>query len=221
MRKKMRDEGSLRRELDFDLEEHLFESELGFELDHPLVRELQVRPDRVAYLNELYRSKFASSVQAMKDGDWCGYIELHERPHRICAMMEVIDELDDQSYWELLAHFWIDCENAWQKRSEWRDLWNSCRPEKQFVMNDDERGAFAFLPDELTVYRGLGDADTGDGLSWTLGREMAVRFARRSRGHALITAVAEKRDVHAFLNRRKEQEIVVENVRVIGREILP
>jgi hypothetical protein len=224
MRKNMRDEESLRRELDCDLEQHLFESEPGFELDHPLVRELRVRPDRVTYLNELYRSKFASSVQAIKDGDWSGYVELHERPHRIFAFMEVMHELDDPSYWELLAHFWIDCENVWQNPSEWKDLWSSGRLQKQFAMTIEDRQALAAMADKMTIYRGVGKAKYGEGLSWSLSREKAIWFGeRRSRvggDYCLITATTMKHDVHALLHGRGEQEVVAGKVLIVSRETL-
>jgi hypothetical protein len=77
----MGDEEFLRRELNFELEKYLFENELGFELDHPLVRELSVRPDRVPYLNELYESKLADSMQALINRDLICYVEL-KRPHQ-------------------------------------------------------------------------------------------------------------------------------------------
>jgi hypothetical protein len=46
-------------------------------------------------------------------------------------------------HWELLAHFWSDCENAWQNASEWKELWNSGRHQKQLAMTAEERQALA------------------------------------------------------------------------------
>jgi hypothetical protein len=217
-------ERRLRRELVCDLEEHLYESGGSFELDHPLVRELQVHPDRVAHLNELYRSKEASCYLALKEGDWSGYVELHERPHRVFAFMEIKDDLTDENYWELLARFWVDCENAWQHLSEWKDLWNSGRSGKQLAMTTEECDSLTAMAEKITVYRGVRNDEHEEGLSWSLDREKAIwfgrRLSRRGSNGCLITAMAKKKDVHALLHRRGEQEIVVDKILIISREAL-
>jgi hypothetical protein len=120
----------------------------------------------------------------------------------------------------------MDTEFPWQNQSEWKKLWSSSRPEKQFAMSMEEREALALLPDELTIYRGVGQGDNVDGLSWTLSREKAIWFARRFGGDLLITALlitatANKQDVHAFLNGQNEQEIVIDRFATISRETLP
>ena len=77
------------------------------------------------------------------------------------------------------------------------------------------------MPDDLIIYRGS-QHDSIDALAWTPSREGAVRFSRRFSGnHLIMTAVAKKHDVHAFLIRRKEQEIVVDRFSIIDRETLP
>ena len=87
-------------------------------------------------------------------------------------------------------------------------------------MSLEERRALALMPDEFTIYRGS-KRDDVDVLSWTLSRETAIKFARRFSGDRLITAVAKKNDVHAFLARREEQEVVVDKFVVKQQEVLP
>jgi hypothetical protein len=218
----MVDEVSIRSYLNWELQDCLLENEEGFELDHPLLRELNVRADRVAHLNEMYEAKLRNCEQAFREGDWAGYVELHERPHRIAAFIEIMHELNDQSYWELLAHFWIDCENIWQNYNDWRDLWNSDRSQKHFAMTAEERQEFVTLPDEVTIYRGVEKAEYDVGFSWSLSREKAIWFGQRrcsvGGDYYLITGKAKKHDVHALLHRRGEQEVVVDKFLIVSRE---
>jgi hypothetical protein len=210
----------LEEELDSDLAEYLSEDEPGF-VDHPLIRDRVNSREQAEKLNALYQSKLLRLEQAYKESDWGGYVFEHERPYRINIFKGIERELNDQAYWELLAEVWIDCENIWQNKVEWKDLWNNGRSEKQFAMVPEERETLERLPNELRIYRGIRDADNIDGLSWTLCREKAIWFARRFRGNILLTATANKLDVHAFLNRRNEREIIVDKYFVLLCELLP
>jgi hypothetical protein len=210
----------LEEELDSDLAECLSEDNPGF-VDHQLIRDRVNNREEAVKLNALYQSKLLRLEQAYKESDWGGYVFEHVRPYRIDIFKDIERKLNDQYYWELLAEVWIDCENIWQNKDEWRDLWNNGRPQKQFAMVPEERETLERLPNELRIYRGIRDADNIDGLSWTLSREKAIWFARRFRGNFLLTARANKVDVHAFLDRRKEQEIIVDRYAIISREQLP
>jgi hypothetical protein len=46
-------------------------------------------------------------------------------------------------------------------------------------MSAKERKELKQLPDEITIYRGISEGRTAKGMSWTLDREMAIRFAKR------------------------------------------
>lgn len=88
-------------------------------------------------------------------------------------------------------------------------------------MNARERRAFKRLPDEITVYRGVGDGNTINGMSWTLDRDKAIWFATsNTEPPVLLTGRAKKSDAHALLLGRKEKEIVLERCEVIGTERL-
>jgi hypothetical protein len=52
-----------------------------YALDHPLVREVEVDPDRAAHLNKHYEMKLNEARDAFEKGDWHTYIMVHEKPH--------------------------------------------------------------------------------------------------------------------------------------------
>jgi len=190
-------------------------------VDHPLIPSVTVSgAEHASELNEQYERKAILAEQALRDRDWSGYIQLHERPHRLDAFTYVVDELDDQSYWECLAEVWIDTEFPWQNQPRWSEYWNSKRPAKEFAMSPEEREVLKGLPHVFTIYRGVGKNGNSSGLSWTLSREKAVFFAHRFRGDQLLTATAKRDDVHAYLNGRNEQEIVIESTAVQSRETI-
>jgi hypothetical protein len=185
------------------------------------VRAFVADREHATSLNKMYESKVVRMERAIEDSDWDTYVKLHERPYRIDAFLEIKEELGDHPYWVMLADVWMDTECPGQNHSDWKALWGSDRPEKQRAMSREDREALALLPDQLTIYRGVAKGNNVSGLSWTLSRETAIWFVRRFRGDVLITATAKRQDVHAFLNGRKEQEIVVEQLLITSRETLP
>jgi hypothetical protein len=190
-------------------------------VDHPLIPSVTVfGAEHAAELNEQYEQKAILAEQALRDGDWSAYLKFHERPHRLNAFVYVIGDLDDRCYWECLAETWIDAEFPWQNRTRWSELWNSKRSKKEFAMSPEERDVLKGLPQEFTLYRGVGQNGNSTGLSWTLSREKAVFFAQRFRGDQLLTATAKRDDVHSYLNGRNEQEIVIESTAVQSRETI-
>jgi len=72
------------------------------------------------------------------------------------------------------------------------------------------------------VWRGVGERGR-PGLSWTLNRNKAMWFAYRAMGNKprLLHGKALRRNVHALLLGRNEDEIVAEKVRVLRAEGLP
>jgi hypothetical protein len=82
------------------------------------------------------------------------------------------------------------------------------------------------LPDNLTIYRGTcekewdgGEDDNAWGLSWTLNRETAVRFATKFPRHksdspVLLTTTVPKSQPYAFIFERGEEEVLVDGFRL-------
>jgi 3-methyladenine DNA glycosylase Tag len=87
-------------------------------------------------------------------------------------------------------------------------------------MDANDRKAFKRLPDEITIYRGILEGHTVNGLSWSLDRDKASWFAKRfthyNLPHVLLTARAKKSDAHALLLGRKEDEIVIDQFEIVA-----
>lgn len=204
-----------------DLEKYLITDRDGVRLNHPLVQFLRFDPDDVGLLNRSYQKKCKDLAHAFDQEDWYTFIILHERPYRLDAFMQIAHEMPYRKFWALLSMVWMDAHILWRNEAIWRELWNEDRPCKQYAMNATERKAFKRLPDEITVYRGIGDGNTINGMSWTLDRDKAIWFARsNAEPPVLLTGRAMKSDAHALLLGRKEKEIVLERCEVIATERL-
>jgi hypothetical protein len=121
--------------------------------------------------------------------------------------------LDDTQYWQMVNLTWTDSDNIWQYRRLWRKLWLSQRSNRSAVMEPEEQGFLAKLPDVLMIYRGTALKANMRGLSWTLDRNRAIWFAERRlrgrrRAHLFETAIR-KSDALAYFSCRSEDEIVV------------
>jgi hypothetical protein len=200
-------------ELDPDLEYYVDESS-GFPvLRHPLVYAVPYMSSMNALYNRQYLGKKDQLADASDNGDWHGYVYLHERPYRLDALLEISDEVDDATFWSLLSGIWTDSENIRQNQDTWNEIFDSGRGSMENMMKDEERAALAALPKKIKIYQGhTGDRD--DGWSWTTDKSVALWFAQRfselEGSDAQVTeATADKNDVLAYLLGRGESEILV------------
>lgn len=167
-----------------------------------------------SFLNEQLRRKQAAAILARANKDWDTFVFLHERPYRAEAFEEIADDMSDDEYWSLLADVWIDSENIPEMRHIWDELLASPRSGRLSMMMDDERLEYDALPDTITVYQGHTE-DRDDGWSWTtdpsIAQWFADRFANMEKSPGYVTtATVSKKDVHAFLTRRGESEILTD-----------
>ena len=199
--------------LDEDLEAFIdTNNDLGMPIvRHPLV--IWVGPIVPGIINKQYRQKLEAVADARKEKKWSSYINLHERPYRLDAFMDVKDEMTDSEYWSSLADVWVDSENIWQNQDIWKSVLSSKRPNRINMMNKDEQKEFASLPNELTIYRGYIKGKNKNGLSWTTDKDKAEWFSTRLAGRGdnpvVQQATVNKKDVVAYFSRRGESEVVV------------
>jgi hypothetical protein len=203
-----------------ELEPYAFEHpQFGRVLKHPLVFEVPLLTPGMA--NRMLRQKQAALDEAIGEGNWSQVLWLHERAHRLDALIEYVvgtNEFDEPRALvdcededrDLAAQVWVDSENIDQHTEEWGQLFAGWEPGDPMLFNDDEE-EWAELPDPLTVYRaGIDDG----GWSWTLDPKVAEFFARRwnwRRGHteSLLKGRVRKANVFGYLTSRGESEVLV------------
>jgi len=210
-----------------DLEPWLMDGPIGLMLNSPLVQELTVDRERCARLNRSYEMKRAALREAREQKNWNSYIFIHERPYRLNALIDLVSEdvLTDQEYWHHVGDAFQDSENIWQNQATWLGLLNRKRPEKHFIMaEEEEREKLAGMPDVITVYRGIRRGKNRHGLSWTLSMTKAMFFARRydtEKTGLILHGKVKRKHVHALLLGRNEFEIVADKVKIVGEEEAP
>ena len=181
---------------------------LGAQIRHPLVYQVPLFSNGSA--NAYYLQKKKDLETALAEKNYSRVVFLHERPYRLHAFMQIEKHLDDAKYWSLLSSIWTDTENAWQNVYEWKKLFSSSRPKREYLMDWDEQLALQSLADTVTVYRGCHKGINEDGISWTLKRDKAEWFATRfNKDGVVLEKEIAKRDIIAVFTNRNEFEVVV------------
>lgn len=203
-------------ELHPDLEAAMQVTDFGPMIHHKLVIAPFHVPQLNALVNRQYEHKLQEVGRAKGNGEWSHYVFLHERPYRVQAFQDLVDQglLKDDEYWPLLASMWVDSENIREFPHVWEELLQSDRRRKHTMMDEDELTAYACLPHTLTIYQGH-TVDRDDGWSWTTDLAKAEWFAHRfSRleGDAPLVShgTVAKEHIHAYLLRRGESEVLVD-----------
>jgi len=191
-----------------DLEPYLEDGVLGAQIRHPLVYQVPLISN--GSVNAYYAQKKKAVEDALIAGAYGRFIFLHERPYRLKAFTAIADKLPDAKYWSLLSSIWTDTENGWQNIEQWRELFGSSRPSRNFLMDEDEQFAFDNLSEKFTVFRGCQEGINEDGISWTLKREKAQWFANRfQKDGVVLEKVINKQHAVALFIGRNESEVVV------------
>jgi hypothetical protein len=211
-------------DLDPELVPYLGVGPLGRGLFHPLFHDPMYVELKNRIINRVFRHKVEKLEEFVREKKWHLFVFMHERPYRLDALHTVIYEhgvVEPEQVWPLVGSIWTDSENIWQNYDAWRDIWSLDDEDNTFVienrhlvMSEEERAMLAAMPETLEVYRGCRDHElNGEGMSWTLDRDRAVRFARAYRRDddtpVVIVGKAKKADVLAHFIGRNEREIVV------------
>lgn len=198
---------------------------LGAMIHHPLLIELFYDPDHAALLNERYRQKKLAVAEAYVKGHFSSYVFLHERPYRLKALMQLIqDGMPEEARVRLVGDVWIDSENIWQHKAEWNLIWRSLK-DPQAVMSAEEKTRFDHLPDEVTIWRGVRHRTHWlKGLSWTMDKERAVWFAHRlatkKNRPVVVKGLVAKSRILSYFDGRNESEVVAfgKDVTILGKD---
>lgn len=182
-------------------------------LRHPFVFSVPHFETSNAYINKQYEVRKKCADEAIANGDYTGYISIHENPYRVNAFKEVCDRMSDEDYWSVLSDIWQLSENIWQNKQGWIKLLKSKRPGKKHFMNEEEHETFASMPDVITSYRGYIPGKNMTGLSYSLSKEKAEWFANRFQrlnGDGKVIKISiPKKKVFAYMSCRNEQELII------------
>jgi hypothetical protein len=125
------------------------------------------------------------------------------------------DKLTDKEYWENLAHLYSLHDYEQLPFKLYKSMFNADRPEKQYLMTDEERDFLNKLPEEVTIYRGMSkkEFDSGEfGLSWTLDKSIADFFVGRvlynEKEKVVKELIIPKDKITAYFDGRQESEII-------------
>lgn len=144
---------------------------------------------------------------------------------RADLLVSLIYKMDPQDWLAAVGEWWSGCDNlgAYQR---WFSFLLPDRGPVDVMMTPEEREAWQALPEQVTIYRGT-RRPTVLGASWSLDRDVAVRFPTLNRyRHGgppwLITATVRKRNILAIkLDREEAEAIVFRGRRIVSREPLP
>jgi hypothetical protein len=121
----------------------------------------------------------------------------------------------DEEYWENLRDTYIIQDYNQIDYVELKKLFSSNRKFRENLMTVEEQNYLCNLPDLIRIYRGGGEKEleNGFGISWTLNKDIAQKFASIKRNLSLDKMVVHelkinKDKVVAFINSRDEEEII-------------
>lgn len=164
-------------------------------------------PDDLNTLREYYSKTIDNSDNIWRIyGCFC-------KPYYLTFLNSIHQYLSCKDMSELLADAWTTSENPNNDANVSLDLvikWFK-QSDKHILMSESELEYYNSLPNEFTVYRGVGSKSNPNGLSWTQDVEQAVWFSQRfdnDTGYTL-SGIAQKENVLAYFNRRDEEEIVI------------
>lgn len=82
------------------------------------------------------------------------------------------------------------------------------------LMSESEYAHWQALPDEVTVYRGVGATGTREGLSWTESIQTAKWFKKRyssgKRSGYVLKVTIRKENCLCCFDRREEEEVIID-----------
>ena len=202
-----------------DLKGHVSKWARGEALLHPLIQTFAYSPAINGMLNDAYEEKRRILREAEAAGDWSDVVFLHERPYRFSAFLEHEKRMDVISRWAVLGEVWVDSENIYQHKTHWNELIMQARhdPAAEHFMDEEECDFLKGCGDWVKAYRGFhyfqagnaGEADNASGLSYSLDKDQARRFAEQKAEHGIIERVIDRADIFAYKNGRGEREIIL------------
>lgn len=133
--------------------------------------------------------------------------ENHDQYKLMDIFLREAKNLSDERYWELMRSVWIlagSIDNA----PLFRELMSSKRRERYYFSTPEDAAKLRSLHDHFLVYRATNNELDG-GLSWTLSKGYAERYADMYGKSKIIKREVDKKEVFAYIQRNNEEEIII------------
>jgi hypothetical protein len=144
-------------------------------------------------------SKIASKLVAAWD--------IEKNPEKVLSIfIKEKGNLSNERYWELLRTVWIIA-GGLNKIDTFRQLMLSPRPERYYFNTPEDAKKLRDMPELFEVYRAGKQFDNG--ISWTTSLEYAEWYRKAYNKEDLLTKTVNKVDCFAFIQRNKEDEIII------------
>lgn len=145
--------------------------------------------------------------------DFASLYSLIKPPYWAVFFQFVQTYLSVSDYSTFLAHLWVHMEfpNRDADVKPYEMIRYFKKADKGLLMNAEELQFYKNLPDEILVYRGIGDGGSIKALSWTVDVHTAEWFSKRfSQSPRVYRAKIKKQDVLAYFEGKGEDELVVD-----------
>lgn len=136
------------------------------------------------------------------------------KPYQLTFFKYIKDYLSEEDFSKLLISSWTSTEfNTNDKNVTLREFvsWFK-KANKSYMMDESELKVFNDLPEEVVIYRGVGNRKYKNGMSWTLNKNKAIWFSKRFNfdDKHVYQGIIAKKDILVYTNQRDEQEIIVD-----------
>jgi hypothetical protein len=188
------------------------------ELEHILSRKPQKSTDEsiiqfksMNILNEVHNAHFKGRV------DLSYILNFSTTSDKIIYFIKYHHLLPDDKYWEYLSFAYQNQDYNPVPNEILKTLFSSDKSGKENLMTKEEIIFLDSLPEVFSIYRAMSIEEVNSKkyrFSWTLDKEIAEKFSERNKLLYKTEMVVKeieikKKDVIAYLNGRKEKEIIV------------
>lgn len=177
--------------------------------------------DSIIELSKWFDGKFEGAK--IKDSDWVLFMSF--QPEALLEfLMNYKNAIPAKHYWRFVQHLYMMTNFAHSEDTFVKLFLESDKPNRELIMNANERRYFSKLPEKLTIYRGCSKHEATSGnlrFSWTIKRKVAEFFAfdyrnslidgkySRPKEHfTVIERTIDKSEAIAYFGGRKEAEII-------------
>lgn len=193
----------------------MFESVFVFNPKTEEMFNLFLEPDK-------YKTLLKDYADAIMGYDLCKIFISIRPQYKIPFFKHCCDYLSEQDFAKYLIECYTSCEvtSDTTNVSKKELLSYFKKADKQYLMDEEELGVLADLPNKVTIYRGIRDKKYINEMSWTLSLEQARWFANRfdTKGYVYKCTI-NKSYILCYNSGRGEQEIIIDSSKLKNYDI--